>query len=138
MFRPSLAALALTVVVLGCGQPGETVVTGTVKYQGKPLGNGVVLLVFDDGNEAAGAIKVDGSGGYTVRTPFTGHARVAVSSPKPSPPPADSGRNAPPPPPDSVADPAKWFPIPEHFSDPGTSGKETTVKPGSNTFDIEL
>src|SRR5438067_426330 len=81
---PRLALLAI-VLLAGCGRAGGgSTVSGTVKYQGKPLNNGYVLLVFDDGTQANGTIAVDGSGTYTIRAPKTGHAKVAVGSPKPA------------------------------------------------------
>jgi hypothetical protein len=134
--RLTLAALVLTTLGLaGCGKGADSTVAGTVKYKGKPLITGYVLLQFDDGNSVNGQIATDGT--YSISTPFTGHAKVAVGSPKPSKP-ADDKRGGPPVDPSTIPDPAKWVEIPAKYADPATSGKEATIKSGKNTIDIDL
>jgi len=134
--RLSLAATVLAIIGLaGCGSKGgESTVTGTVKYKGTPLITGYVLLQFDDGNNVNGSIAVDGS--YSIRTPFTGHAKVAVGSPKPIRTDADN-RGGPSVDLSKLPDPAKWVEIPAKYADPNTSGKEATIK-GNDKIDIEL
>ena len=133
-----LAATAI-IVLAGCkGGTSESTVSGTVKYKGKPLGNGYVLLRFDNGNEVKGDIAIDGSGNYTVKSTFQGHAKIAVGSPKPGDPSAKKGRGDSAPDPSTMPDPKKWVAIPEKYSDPDQSGKETTVSSGSTKYDIEL
>jgi len=122
--------------LLGCGKTGETTITGTVKYQNKPVYGGYVLLVFDDNNQAQGSVGYDGT--YTVSSPFTGHARVAVGSNKPADPSQAKSRGGPPPDASKLPDPTKWFEVPGKYADPATSGKEITVSGGKNSIDIDL
>lgn len=130
------SALFLIIGLTGCGKTGvESTVSGTVKYQGKPLITGYVLLQFDDGNSVNGNIAVDGS--YSVRTTFAGHAKVAVGSPKPSPP-AGEKRGGPPIDLSKLPDPAKWFEIPAKYADPATSGKDVDIKSGNCVVNIDL
>jgi hypothetical protein len=131
--------VVVSILALGCGGGGgESTVTGTVRHKGKPLGNGYVLLRFDNGNEVNGTIAIDGSGSYTVKTPFTGHAKIAVGSPKPADPSKTKGRGDTPVDPSTLPDPAKWVSIPDKYADPDQSGKETTIKSGTNSLDIDL
>jgi hypothetical protein len=120
--------------IAGCGGPKETSVSGTVKYQGKPLITGYVLFQFDDGNSVNASLGTDGS--YTMHTQFQGHAKIAVGSPKP---PDQSGvgnrRGADP---STAPDPKNWVPIPEKYQNADTSGLEITVTSGTNKHDIEL
>ena len=125
-----LASLALA----GCKGGGDAKITGTVKYKGNPVCSGYVLLKFDNENEVNGAISSDGT--FAIHTAFTGHAKIAVGSPKPSKvvterrggAPADVSK---------VPDPALWVEIPAKYADPNTSGKEATIK-GGDTINIEL
>lgn len=68
-----MVALCLAV---GCNRGGEglAVVKGKVSYKGKPVPNGTVNFLPDDGNKpsATGEIQADGS--YALQTFQTNHA----------------------------------------------------------------
>lgn len=122
----------------GCGKKGENTVSGTVKFNGKPVYGGIVLLYFDNNEQSQGYIAIDGTGSYSVSTPFDGHAKIGVVSDKPADPKTKQARGAATVDPATLPDPAKWFEIPAKYADAATSGKETTVSSGKNTVDINL
>jgi hypothetical protein len=143
MTRPALnrlitgtALLTGLLFAVGCGGSGKCNVTGKVLFNGKPVYGGMVIIVDDKDRTAQGAIEFDGT--YTVRDAPTGKVRVGVVSPKPQPARGDRGggrggaANEP------VADPTKWFAIPDKYGEPNSSGKEMTLKGGNNTQDIIL
>jgi hypothetical protein len=135
--RLNLAATVMAIISLaGCGSKGgESTVTGIVKYKGTPLITGYVLLQFDDGNSVNGNIAVDGR--YSITTPLTGHAKVAVGSSKPVRTPDAGKRGGPSVDLSKIPDPDKWVEIPAKYADPSTSGKEATIK-GNDKIDIDL
>jgi hypothetical protein len=137
-----LAAIVWT--PLGCGQSGPAYwpISGKVTFQGKPVGNGQIRFC----NSKAGIDVVeslDAEGRYTVVTGKRkgvpgGQYQVAVmpkldfsnvkcnkdGRPLPSTMPSVSERNPP--------------NIPAKYHDPATSGLTMTVKPESNTFDVDM
>jgi hypothetical protein len=133
-FRPPAALALLVLVALGCGGRGN--VSGKVTYQGKPLVFGTVLFEGSDGSLRQGNIGRDGS--YAIRDVAPGEAKVAVSSlnPKSSDfvPMIREGGKPPPPRPDIPG----WFPIPEKYDAPFTSGLTYPIKGGNNEINIEL
>lgn len=135
--RMKLAFTVFAIIgLVGCGSKGrESTITGIVKYKGTPLITGYVLLQFDNGDSVNGSIAVDGS--YSITTPFTGHAKVAVGSPKPVRNPDAEKRGGPTADLSKIPDPNKWVEIPAKYADPNTSGKEATIK-GNDKIDIEL
>lgn len=130
------ALLAGLILAVGCGGSGKCNVSGKVLFNGKPVYGGMVVIFDDKDRTAQGAIELDGT--YTVRDAPTGKVRVGVVSQKPAPARVDRGggrggsSNEP------VADPSKWFAIPDKYGDPNSSGKEMTLKGGNNTQDIIL
>src|SRR5205823_567310 len=130
--------LMMGICLIGCGGPQETTLTGTVKFGGKPVYNGTVRLLFDDDNQAQGTIAIDGTGTYHIRTAYAGHARVAIDSPKPAEVHERDKRAGPAKKASTNPDPKEWFAIPEKYADPAQSGKEVTLKAGSNTIDFDL
>lgn len=130
----ALAALVL-VAVSGCG-PGKSSVTGTVKYRGKLLVTGTVILAGPDHTQVSAPINPDGT--YRIDNIMAGPAQIGVASFKPS---ATTGRpakqragGAPPRP----VDDAGWFEIPDKYADPLTSGLTTELKAGPNDHPIDL
>jgi hypothetical protein len=132
--RIAAALLALIALTPGCG-PRAAPVTGKVSYQGKPVVWGSVTLKAADGSMHQIGINLDGT--YRLDNVPIGPATVGVSSPDPAPSPrakalADSrSRPAAPPVP-----PGAWFPLPDKFADPSTSG--VTLQVGGGSGDIEL
>jgi hypothetical protein len=134
------AALGLA----GC-DGGTTDVSGTVKYKGKPVVYGTVVVLGADGQPKAGEIRPDGT--FRVGGVRRGPARVAVSSPPPpgSEPPRKpkAGRDAdddkpipevPPAPPEVIKN---WFPIPDKYGDPAKSELTAEVESG-RPLDLDL
>ena len=129
----------LLLVGVGC-QEGKGRVSGKVSYNGKPLALGSVTFKASDKNFHQGNIGLDGS--YDVPGVSLGSALVAVNS---SDPEVDymgkrtlteqevSERTT-----QQAAEKARWFPIPEAYSDPKTSGLSFQVGKGRNQYDIDL
>ncbi|MFL5329079.1 MAG: hypothetical protein ACJ8C4_09190 [Gemmataceae bacterium] len=136
MRRHTVFSAMAAICLFGCGGPKETTVTGKVSYQNKPLITGFVLLRFDDNNEVTGTIGIDGT--YTIRTPYQGHAKIAVGSPKPPDPAASAGRRASNVDVSTLPDPKNWVPIPDKYLSSETSGLEINVTGGTNAHNIEL
>jgi hypothetical protein len=139
----------------GCG-PGQGDVHGQVKYQGKVVSRGSVVMVGGDRLPIVGTIGSDGT--YSLRGVPAGLVRIGVLSSNPAGPANSSGRS-----PQNWKGPAdlkaklraqtaqndesgavanaargKWFPLPKEYEDPDTSGLTTEVRRGDNVFDIEL
>jgi hypothetical protein len=138
-------ALGLVIIVLATifSGPSRAVVTGKVSYQGKPLVWGQVILVGADGKSASGQIEQDGT--YRVEGAPIGPVSVGVVSHDPLVqhwakslkttrvrPTANIFATAPP------VDRRHWFPVPQHYEEPGSSGITLTLKSGSNENDIIL
>jgi hypothetical protein len=146
-------ALLLALASSGCG-PGHGRVTGTVTYRGKPVVVGTVLIVGSDGIPAYGNVGEDGT--YVIARVPTGAAQVAVNSLDPvvaarwkdrkaglrgallPPRVKDKKVVLPQPEPPPPGDRKGWFPIPEQYGNPRTSGLTCDVKRGANTCNLEL
>jgi hypothetical protein len=137
------AWLGLLLIVTGCG-PAKTEVSGTVRYQGKPLTSGNVLVVDADGMTYAAPIRSEGS--YTARDIPVGPVRFAVlvsskhenggkllkREPRERRRQSTSltRRQSSSPPPKPL--------LPPRYAAVGTSGLSTILSPGANTFDLDL
>src|SRR5262245_20075499 len=78
-------ATGLLTVFLATGIAGCTstaTLDGMVRYQGKTVTSGSVIVVNEDGTAESGVIKPDGS--YSVDNVKRGHVRIGVASPDPS------------------------------------------------------
>ncbi|MDZ7616321.1 MAG: hypothetical protein U1E05_04910 [Patescibacteria group bacterium] len=128
---------ALLLGVLGCGQAGNKTypVTGTVRYQGKPLPLGIVMFVPNAGPSSKPA-AIDPQGRYRVEA-AAGDYRVAIVAV----PPREGGR------PDPTREggfdytgvPEAKPLIPAKYSRHATSGITVTVEPGGKAeLDIHL
>jgi len=139
------AAVGLVIIVLATifSGPSRAIVSGKVIYQGKPLVWGQVILVGTDGKSASGQIEPDGT--YRVEGAPIGPVSVGVVSHDPLVqhwakslkttrvrPTANIFATAPP------VDRRHWFPVPQHYEEPGSSGITLTLKSGSNEKDITL
>jgi hypothetical protein len=127
------ACLCATVLlaIVGCSRSAfDSTVTGGVTLDGKTLGQGLVVFAQDGSNPATGTIGRDGS--YTLKTSNMlglkpGKYRASLSAlDTPNPPPGVRDTT-----------PPKQL-VPEKYTSLETSGLEFEVKPGNNTFNIEL
>jgi hypothetical protein len=134
-----LVSVALIVLfalcVSGCGSGAK--VSGTVKYQGKPITSGFIVFMDAQGKVSQPAsIQPDGS--YTATDVPLGSVKVTIDNP----PPPGYGQKLPPSdnPEEKAAQAAAatYVPIPIKYKDPQKSGKTFEVKPGRNTCDLEL
>ncbi len=140
MTRPPATAaglLALLALAPGCG-PGVGTAAGKVTYQGKPVVWGSVTLKAADGSMHQIGINPDGT--YRLDRVPVGVAQVGVSSPDPKPSARLKARAAggddPRVRPGPAPPPGAWFPLPEKYADPATSG--VTVQVGGGPVDINL
>jgi hypothetical protein len=133
--------LLIAVAAFSSGRPKATV-SGRVMYKGKTVIWGSVIVAGADGRAASGRIEPDGT--YTVtdapvgevalgvvsKDPLLQHyatqmrtSRERVSVKKWQPPPVDR---------------KKWFPLPNQYEDPKTSGLALKLTNGGNEHNIVL
>jgi hypothetical protein len=125
--------LALLALTPGC-RPGTADVAGRVTYQGKPVVSGSVTLHAADGSVHQIGLNPDGT--YRLDRVPVGTARVAVSSPDPTPSARAKGDPDSRVPTRAQPPPGAWFPLPAKYADPAQSG--LTVQVGGGPGDIEL
>jgi hypothetical protein len=148
-------SLGLLIVSAGCGEHARSVqhaeVSGRVLFQGKPLPGGVVNFVAVKGAFANTGF-IDENGNYTIKPPvgevmigvdnrMLAHGQQVGDRPKEEKSirqkkvaEAEAQQATPPKGPLK----GRYVPIPESYTDPTTSKLTYTVKPGSQTHDIEL
>ena len=133
--RPILAALLLASLA-GCGGGGARV-SGSVRYQGKPVLSGSVIVLHADGTACSGVIQPDGT--YTVSGVKPGPARLGVLSPDPARarPVGKKGKHEGKP---KRTKPGTdgWFPLPAQLGDPEKSGLTCDVSGSSIKHDIDV
>jgi hypothetical protein len=134
--------LELLVLMGGCKNARHAVehaeVSGRVLVEGQPLPGGQVTFVtVKDGFASSGPI--DESGNYKVQAPI-GDVVIGVDNrmlmrrrgpqtvEHPKQPGAEEKQNV----------KGQWVAIPVEYSDPAASGLKYTVKPGPQTYDIQL
>jgi hypothetical protein len=134
-FLPSRGILGYVVTgllfsAIGCGSGtvGNSTVTGTVSYKGKPLTVGTIEFYGPAGKVSSSSINPDGT--FTVPDAPVGDDTVVVRVPPPGPklPPG-----AP-----VLGPQATPVPIPRQYSDPKTSHVKQTVAAGKSTVNIDL
>jgi hypothetical protein len=136
------------VTVIGCGV-SKTPLSGKVTMNGKPVVWGNVTLITSDGMSHYAELQIDGTF-KTVDSVAVGPVKIGVTSSKPvvaaAPPKqeagvknnemagltrGDRGKKA-------TEEQAKaWFPIPEKFADPNSSGLSDTISSGK-PLNVEL
>jgi hypothetical protein len=126
LWAGSLSALVL--LTGGCGQGSRStgIVTGTVRYQGKPVTAGFVNFL-DSSRGMAGQAQMDDKGAFTLEGDLeVGTYKVYLQPPLPQQLP-----------PGTVAEPAEYD-IPRRYQDPVQTPVTQEVKAGSNTIVIEF
>ena len=104
-------------LIVGCSQSMDATVKGRVTYNGQPVENAILQFGYIGDGPSAQAITIT-NGKYQVRTgsqlgATAGEYVVAIS-------PAEAGS------------------IPKKYTDSKTSGLTLQIKPGRNSFDIDL
>jgi hypothetical protein len=119
-------------VLAGCGSGSSKLATveGKVTVDGAPANSGEVIFTATNGALSA-TIQPDGT--YRALQVPVGSVQVSITPAPPTPPSASLGKDMPGAP--AVARPV---PIPKKYTTPGTSGLTTTVKGGTNQYNIEL
>ena len=126
--RMVAGSLLLAAIVAGGCKPRTGNVSGTVKFDGKPLPAGTITF-FDEKNGAfSSAIEADGS--YSVTGVRAGRAKIAVAVPLSIPFESSGIKIAPP-----MVDVPK---IPDKYLGAETSGLVCNVRGGDQAHDIEL
>ncbi|HEY7156780.1 MAG TPA: hypothetical protein VH575_22620 [Gemmataceae bacterium] len=125
-----LVLLVLLQLLAGCGR-GWGDVSGTVRYQGKPLPKGTITF-YDETNQAVTSPIADGK--YTMPNKVAaGKVKVAVMLPMFIAMAGDRESAA------RMAAEQKNMPnLPAHYADAEKSGLDRTVKQGSQTIDFDL
>lgn len=122
--------LLLAVVIAGCRDRGVALptapVTGTVIYNGKPLGFGKVIFFHPSGHPAGSNIAADGS--FKMNA-YTGENRVAIECYDVDRPGSTKAR--------SRMGNDKSL-IPSHYANPSTSGLTFEVKSDENKAEFVL
>jgi hypothetical protein len=135
-----LLVLAASACALGCGTKTATV-SGRVSYHNKRVTSGEVLFLTQDGKSGAhAAVQPDGT--YQATNVPLGTLKVGLNNPPPlyyqqlknrpkgmadDPEMQEAARRA-----------ARYVPTPPKYQDPNQSGLTTDVKPGENSYDLEL
>jgi len=130
-------AVFAPLVVFGCGSGGPEMgrVSGTVKYQGKPLEAGTVTFIATDGQRPNATGTIQPGGSYSLQTAepgdgaVVGDYKVAVTDIDPN-----SFNTALPGAPTKAAKSG----IPKQYQDANSSGLTAKVESGSNTRDFDL
>ena len=130
-YRMLGGSLLLAAIVAGGCKPRTGNVSGTVKFDGKPLPGGTITF-FDEKNGAfSSAIEADGS--YSVAGVRAGRAKIAVAVPLPIPFESSSMPGI------KITLPTINVPkIPDRYLGAETSGLICDVHSGNQSFDIEL
>lgn len=154
-FGNRLALLLLLMAVAGCG-PGQTRVSGQVRYQGTPLPGGRLTFRPADPRQNAVSADLDDQGHYEAMLP-PGAVQVSVDN-RHLKPPAQTlvglpsalplsteakkklGSAKPPPsrPKTGEGPPGKYRMIPRKYYEIETSGLDFTVERGTQTHDFDL
>ncbi len=138
LIRFQQGSVLLLLGLASCG-PGRGDLEGKVSLEGKALTSGDVQVFGGDGEIRQGKINPDGT--YSIKDiGVGGELKFAVVSldPNTSRPKLRAIGPGKAKLPDDTRDPAKWFPIPEEYSDLQKSGLTFGLKPGKNTWDIAL
>jgi hypothetical protein len=126
----------------GCDSQGakHPIVEGKVTVDGSPANSGNVVFTSADGKSIAGIIQPDGT--YRAVDVPLGAVKVFVKPPSPEEVARYKKQKKTPPAPKMPKVPegpaGSLVPIPQKYTDANSSGLTTTIKPGTNTYDIEM
>lgn len=138
--------LLLTVFVMGCSGSSikQAEVSGTVSYKGKPLPGGVITFVSPRGY--TGTAVIDPQGHYKMPQAPVGEVQIGVDNRMLTKRGAASAKKGMLKLPPEVASKQQnpqavtgtYVFLPPKFAAPDKSGLNYTVKPGTQTHDIDL
>jgi hypothetical protein len=138
--RKSLLVPALLPLLFAAGCASKGTVTGSVTYKGQTVGSGMVTFVLVGGKEGAGTgVPIGADGTYHASNLAPGAYKVGVMTSPPQKAPTFGGKtidmpNAP----GGEVAAGKYVAIPAKYGGPDSSGLTTTVKGGSQTYNIEM
>lgn len=125
----------LVSMAIGCGQGGSNVgpkqdasISGKVTYKGKPVTDAIISFESPD-RGAYGTPFKDGT--YSVPKMASGEFTVTVN-PVAAPPKMEPTADG------KIPEAAKREDVPQKYRGAATSGTKTTVKAGSNKFDLDM
>jgi hypothetical protein len=118
-----LFVLAISAGLVGCG-PNLAQVDGTVSFKGEKVKGGMLIFSPEAGEPAAATVKDDGS--FVLQTGTAAGATVGKSSVTYSAPGGEAS-----------TDPKKEG-TPSPYAGLVTKDSTVEIKPGKNTFNIEL
>src|SRR5437588_4870270 len=122
----------LLLTLIGCG-PGRGDLGGKVTLGNRPLRMGSVVVLGSDGMPKSGLIQDDGT--YTITDIAAGSVKISVTSADPAESqPSQRIQGTPQP----KVDRTGWFAIPDKYGDFEKSGLTLDLKPGVNSWNIEL
>lgn len=135
-------AVALLMPMAGCAKIGGDV-KGTVTLDGTVVPSGLVTFYYDNGEKEGADISDDGT--YWMVHPRKGAVKITIEPISPSEAtaqlevPGGAGK----PPEQQMGSlpgpkPKKYFPLPEKYKNPNTSGFTATVTGSSRTVDLPL
>jgi hypothetical protein len=131
------ACLILACLMAGCG-PRRVQVTGTVRFNGKPLPGGRVSFFSEDNQVESAFVEHDGT--YTMVRALTGPNKVTVQTPGRPPGPFDnlpSKKGGAPVLAERIP-PEQAVRLPPRYADPSTSGLTCKVEKTGQVYDINL
>jgi hypothetical protein len=133
-----VCSVIVMLAAAGCFKPPNRV-TGLVTYEGQPLPAGRVTFLCEGTGRPAISTQISNAGRYEIMNPPLGRAAISVQTfkPRPKPPPTINPTTGTPIT-DEWEDTGRYVPIPERYRSPQTSGLETMIVPGPQTFDLIL
>ena len=121
-FFLSMAFMVVTCIG-GCQSDGETPVStiiGTVTYQGKPVTGGTLTFEMTTENGTVpNSSLIESDGQYEVTYAIPGQALISVETA------TQEGQPG-------------YFPLPERFANPSTSGLKYQIQKGTQQYDIVI
>lgn len=135
MKRCGAAVLLVAILAVGCGGgPATGKLSGKVTVNGKPLPNGMIMLVVDGKANLIAGIQ---DGAYSIEKVPVGKASIGVRETQPAVDSPITKPEAGKPPITKTAPPPSSM-VPSKYERPETSGLSTTIAKGANEFNIDI